>query len=88
MELPTAENKRFLSNGGYFNNRMIVDLIRKHFPEYYSALPSESAEGGNYPDGGLFTIDNTRSIKVLGIQYKDFADTVVDTVNSFKLAQK
>lgn len=77
MELPIAANKRFLITAGYFNNRVIVDLIRKHFPEYHSALPSESVEGGNYPEGGAFKTDNTRSIDVLGIKYKDFEDTVV-----------
>lgn len=86
MEFPAAANQRFLATGGYYNNRLIVDLIRKHFPEYHSVLPSESVEGGNYPPGGTFKIDNTRSIKILGIVYKDFEDTLTDTVNSFKAA--
>jgi hypothetical protein len=41
MELPAAKKKRFHIHGGSFNNRMIVDFIRKHFSEYHSALPSE-----------------------------------------------
>lgn len=88
MELPAAANKRFLIAAGQYNNRSIVDLIRKHFPECHSALPSESVEGGNYPEGGTFKIDTTRSIEVLGIKYKDFEDTVVATVNSFKVASE
>ena len=63
-----------------------MDVIRKHFPEYHSVLPSESVEGGRYPAEGAFKIDNARSINLLGIKYKDFEDTVVDTVNSFKAA--
>lgn len=88
MELLGASNKRFLVTAGNFNNRLIVDLIRKHFPEYHSVLPSESVDGGNYPEGGTFKTDNTRSKEVLGIEYRDFEDTVVDTVNSFKIASE
>ena len=86
MESPTAANKRFLVAAGSYNNRIIVDLIRQNFPEYHSALPLESAEGGNYPDGGTFKIDSTRSKEMLGINYRSLESSVVDTVNSFKTA--
>ncbi|KAF4625715.1 hypothetical protein G7Y89_g12449 [Cudoniella acicularis] len=86
MELSAADGKRFILNAGLFNNKQIVEVIRKHFPEYHSVLPSESVEGGNYPAGGIFSIDNSRSVEVLGIKYKDLEEAVVDTVKSFKLA--
>lgn len=86
MQLPAAANQRFLAHGGEFNNRLIVDLIRKHFPEYDSALPPQSAEGGDYPAEGAFEVDNARSKEVLGIKYKALEDTVVDTINSFRAA--
>jgi len=86
MELPATVNQRFLATAGYYNNRLIVDVVHKHFPEYHSTLPSKSVEGGNYPADGIFKIDNTRGMKVLGIGYKDFEATVIDTVNSFNAA--
>lgn len=86
MESTTAANKRFLVAAGSYNNRIIVDLVRQNFPEYYSALPLESAEGGNYSDGGTFKIDNIRSKEVLGISYRSLESSVVDTVTSFKTA--
>jgi hypothetical protein len=84
MELSEAGNQRFLTSAGSFNNRLIVDIIRKHFPEFRSVLPSEAMEGGNYPTEGTFKIDNSRSVKVLGVGYKDLEETVVATVKSFK----
>ncbi len=86
MELPAAANQRFLTSGGYYCNKAIVDIIRKNFPEYHSALPSESVEGGRYPPGGHFKIDNSRSRNVLGIEFKELEEAVVATVNSLKAA--
>ena len=86
MESTAAANNRFLAAAGSYNNRIIVDLIRQNFPEYHSALPLESAEGGTYPNGGTFKIDSTRSKEVLGIAYRSLESSVIDTVNSFKSA--
>ena len=73
-----------MSSATQYNNRMIVDIIRKHFPEYASALPSASAPGGNFPEGGLFKTDPSRSEQDLGIKFIDLEATVVDTVKSFQ----
>ncbi|RDW61966.1 hypothetical protein BP6252_11399 [Coleophoma cylindrospora] len=82
-----AENQRFfLTANENFNNRTVVDIIRKNFPEYQSSLPSESVEGGNYPPGGIYKTDNSKSTRVLGIKYHDLETAIVDTVKSFKAA--
>jgi nucleoside-diphosphate-sugar epimerase len=86
MELPAAANERFLLAAGQYNNRLIVEVIRKRFPEYKDALPSQEVKGGDYPADGTFKIGNEKSKEVLGIQYKEFEQTIVDTVNSFKAA--
>jgi nucleoside-diphosphate-sugar epimerase len=85
LETPAAENTRILTTANeHFNNRALVDAIRKNFPEYEPALPSESVEGGRYPAGGTFKTNNSRSVEVLGIKYHDLEASVVDTVKSFK----
>ena len=66
---------------------MIVDLIRKHFPQYHSALPSDSVEGADFYAGGTFNIDNLCSVEVLDIKYRNLEDTVVGTVNLLKLTR-
>ena len=49
---------------------------------------SGSSPGGDYPEGGLekayFGFDNKRSIEVLGVKYRSFEDSIVDTVKSFQ----
>ena len=40
IEDDAAANKRFLVAAGHFNGEMLVNIIRKSFPEYNSLLPS------------------------------------------------
>lgn len=36
------------------------------------------------PGGGVFKINNKRSIDILGLKYRSFDDCIVDTIRSFK----
>ncbi|KAJ4204154.1 Glycine-rich RNA-binding protein 2, mitochondrial [Fusarium solani] len=83
MEKPDAGGQRFFVTNGYYSNREIVDVIRKHFPELQGQLPPESVEGGDLP-GAIFGLDNRRSRDVLGIEYRSFEDCIVDTVRSIQ----
>ncbi|KAK7548205.1 hypothetical protein IWX49DRAFT_205648 [Phyllosticta citricarpa] len=84
MELPAADQKRFFTTAGAYSNREMVEVIRKHFPEYQDKLPGPNTPGGGYPDEGSFKVDNSRSRTILGIQYIPFEDSIVDTVKSLK----
>jgi nucleoside-diphosphate-sugar epimerase len=84
MESPDAVGKRFFVTEGYFSNKKIIEAIRKNFPEYQSQLPSESVQGGDIPEGGVYKINNRRSIEVLGLKYSPFEQCIIDTVKSFK----
>ncbi|KAF2745069.1 NAD(P)-binding protein [Sporormia fimetaria CBS 119925] len=86
MEKDDAANKRFFTLAGFFSNKEIAAILRKHFPQY-KELPSESTPGGDYPEGGLkalYGFDNTRSIEVLGLKYKSLEESIVDAVKSFQ----
>lgn len=87
MEKPDAANKRFFTLAGYFSNREIINIIRKHFPHFEKNLPSGSTPGGDYPEGGtkaLWGFDNKRSIDVLGMKYRSLEECIVDAVKSFQ----
>jgi nucleoside-diphosphate-sugar epimerase len=86
MEKPDAANKRFFVVSGYFSNREIIQIIKKNFPEYKDKLPSDSTPGGDYPEGGIFKVDNSRSKEVLGLKYRGLEECIVDTVKSFQKA--
>lgn len=87
FEKPEAANKRFFVTAGYFSNKEIGQIIKKNFPDFKD-LPSDSTPGGDYPEGtpdkGLYTYNNKRSTSILGLKYRSFEDSIVDTVKSFQ----
>lgn len=84
MELAEAGGKRFFVTAGYFTNRQALEIIRKHFPEYKDKLPSENAKGGDFPEGGIFKINNSRVQELLGRKFTSFEKCVIDTVKSLQ----
>jgi nucleoside-diphosphate-sugar epimerase len=84
MELPEAADKRFFVTAGYFSNKEIADIVRKHFPEYGDRLPSPETKGGDYPEAGLYKYDNSRVIKILGLKFRSLEGRIVDLVKSLK----
>lgn len=85
MEISEAGNKRFFVTEGYFSNKEVAAIIRKNFPEYKDALP-EGAKGGDYPEGKLYAIDNSRVKDVLGIKFRNLEESITDLVKSLKAA--
>ena len=86
FEKPEAANKRFFTTAGLFSNKEIVQIIKKHFPQYKD-LPSDSTPGGDYPEGGadaIYKYDNSQSVNVLGLKYKTLEESIVDSVKSFQ----
>ncbi|KAI3547064.1 dihydroflavonol-4-reductase [Colletotrichum filicis] len=82
MEKKEAGNKRFFITNGYCSNREIIEIIRKRFPEYKSALPSKCTNGGELPKE-VYQTNTTRSVEILGMKYADFEHCVIDTIRSF-----
>ncbi|KAI9828026.1 MAG: methylglyoxal reductase (NADPH-dependent) gre2 [Thelocarpon impressellum] len=84
VETPAAAGQRFFVTAGYFSNREIADVVRKHFPELGDKLPRPDAKGGDFPSGedAVYKFDNSRSKEVLGVQYRTLEESIVDTVKS------
>jgi nucleoside-diphosphate-sugar epimerase len=80
IELPEAAGQRFFTTEGYFSNKRIVDAVRKHFPQLESKLPAADTPD-DFP-AKVFEIDNSKSIKVLGLKYRSLDESVKDTVDS------
>jgi nucleoside-diphosphate-sugar epimerase len=87
FEKKEAANKRFFVTAGHFSNKEMCQIIKKNFPDFKD-LPSDSTPGGDYPEGtpdkGLYSYNNKRSIDILGLKYKTFEQSIVDTVKSFQ----
>lgn len=84
IEVPEAADKRFFITAGYFSNKEIAEIIRKNFPEFEKELPGKDVKGGDYPAGGVYKYDNSRTVEVLGIKFKSLEESIVDTVKSLK----
>jgi nucleoside-diphosphate-sugar epimerase len=82
MEVPEAGGKRFFLAAGYFSNKKILDVIRDAYPELEERLPSKDSED-DFPSQ-LFAIDHSRSERILGIEYRDFESSIIDTVKSLQ----
>jgi len=83
LETPEAAGKRFFVTAGYISNRMLVEIVRKNFPELRSQLPAEDVKGGDIPDG-IYKYDNSRVQQVLGIKFRTLEESIVDLVKSLQ----
>lgn len=84
IEEPSAAGKRFFATAGHYNNRQITEVIRKNFPEYAAQLPPVDAPGGDFPEGGLYEYDNSRTKELIGGKFRTLEESVVDTVKSLQ----
>jgi nucleoside-diphosphate-sugar epimerase len=81
-EKDAAAGQRFFVTAGFFTNREVVEIIRESFPELKEKLPPKDVPGQDYPEGGTYGFDNSRSKEVLGVEYRSLKDSIVDTVKS------
>ncbi|KAI9651859.1 MAG: methylglyoxal reductase (NADPH-dependent) gre2 [Alyxoria varia] len=85
MEREEAQGKRFFVTAGHYNNAELLGVVRKHFGrEYEGKLPPEGTQGGGYPEGGTFKVDNERTRSVLGVRFRGLEECVVDLVKSLR----
>jgi len=83
-EKEEAANKRFFVVTGYFSNKEIAQIVAKEYPQYKDGLPTKDTPGGDYPKGGVYKFDNSRSKEVLGLTYRSLEESIKDTVKSFQ----
>lgn len=81
LEKDSAGGKRFfISSENNFSNQMIVDIIKKEFPQYATGLPEEREPNNGLPEEGCYTANNTRSKEILGVSYRALNESIVDLV--------
>lgn len=85
IEKPEAAGQRFLISPGQYTNKEIAEIIHQEFPELQDGLPTGDAlKGGDFPPGGWYNWDTTKSKDVLGMTYRPLKECIVDTVNSLR----
>jgi hypothetical protein len=84
MELPAAENKRFLVIAGYFNNKEVTQIVRENFPAYEDRLPTVDTPGGGYPAEPLYRFDSSPAETLLGVEFRSLRQSIKDLVASLE----
>ncbi|KAI0376941.1 ketoreductase [Hypomontagnella monticulosa] len=79
MTIPEAGGNRFYVVGGNFSNKRIADVIRRTYPGLAARLPEHAQD--DMPDD-VYGFDNTKSKKVLGLEYTSLDKSIKDTVQS------
>ncbi|OQE41845.1 hypothetical protein PENCOP_c004G06626 [Penicillium coprophilum] len=80
IEVAEAGGQRFFVTAGFFSNKKLADIIRETHPQLESTLPPADSPS-DFPEN-IYEIDNTKSQKVLGLNYRPLKQTVSDTVDS------
>ena len=75
-----SDGQRYVLSSGTFTFQEAVDILRENFPERQNVI----AKGQPGKKDIVNRIDNRKSIRELGIQYKDFKTSVLTTVDSVK----
>lgn len=84
IETSETDGQRIFAAASHYNNRELVENIRKNFPEYADKLPAKEAKGGDYPDSGYYQIDNSKFKKLLGKEFISFEQSTIDLVKTLK----
>ena len=79
LTMPEAAGQRFFLTAGHATEGRMGEIIRKNFPEFADKLLPDLQD--NIPPYG---IDNSKSIKLLKIKYRDLESTIVDTVKALQ----
>jgi nucleoside-diphosphate-sugar epimerase len=79
IEVPEAGGNRFFVTAGHFTNKKVVEAIRESHPELSSKLPKNPID--DLP-ADIYSYDNSKTSKVLGISFRTLEESVKDTVDS------
>ncbi|TQB75868.1 hypothetical protein MPDQ_001469 [Monascus purpureus] len=82
FEVPEAGGQRFFVCMGNYSNQQVVDILREKIPELRDRVPV-GKPGSGFGGVELYTPDMSKSIRVLGLKYRDLDQTIVDAARSF-----
>ena len=80
-----ASGERFFITAGFYTNREVVEIIRDAFSELRDRLPPKDVPGADYSETGTYGYDNSKSKKLLGLEYRSLQESIVDTVRSLSI---
>ncbi|CAG8390332.1 unnamed protein product [Penicillium salamii] len=79
IEVSEAGGERFFITAGFYSNKKIADIARETHPEFEEKLPPADSVDDS---PNTYGYDNSKSQKVLGLEYRSLERTVKDTIDS------
>ncbi|KAG8875348.1 hypothetical protein FRB97_005186, partial [Tulasnella sp. 331] len=78
IESEAAANQRYLINAGPYSAQQFLDFIWRHYPERAQEKGiSKGTPNRLYPEGGCYTLDNSKSLKdLVGLKYQHSFDNI------------
>jgi len=84
IETDEAANQRYLVTAGTYSPQQFVDFIWRTYPEHARARGvSRGTPGKLFPEGGVYTADNGKSRRQLGLEYHGLDDMMKQTFDRF-----
>jgi nucleoside-diphosphate-sugar epimerase len=84
LENPAAGGQRIVLAGAMFSYQQVCDILRdsNRIPDEVKAKVPVGKPGQDYPGSHNYTVDVSKSQKLLGLQYRTLPETVVDAALS------
>ncbi|KEF60510.1 dihydroflavonol-4-reductase [Exophiala aquamarina CBS 119918] len=83
LEVGGAGGQRFFSPASHYSNKMLVDAIRDTHPGLADKLPTDTVDE-LIDRKHMFNFDNSKIKEVLGIQFRQFKESIGATVSSLQ----
>ncbi|KAI7763633.1 hypothetical protein LZL87_010688 [Fusarium oxysporum] len=81
LEVSEAGNERFLIAGGRYSYQQTSDVLRASpcIPDAEKKKIPRGHPGDDYPGPNVYELDNSKSIRILGVEYRSFEESIVDS---------
>ncbi|PYH77464.1 NAD(P)-binding protein [Aspergillus uvarum CBS 121591] len=86
-EVPAAGNERFFICTGNFTYQQFLDALRAGIPEIRDRVPVGRPGTGEVPSD-VYTVDTSKSRRILGLEYHSLEETIVDAARSLLRLEK
>ncbi|KAL7914671.1 NAD(P)-binding protein [Trichoderma velutinum] len=80
LEIPEAGNERFFIVSGRYSYQKTADVLHAspRIAKDDKKLIPVGKPGQNYPSPDVYEVDNSKSKKILGLEYRSFEESIVD----------
>ncbi|CAH0036580.1 unnamed protein product [Clonostachys rhizophaga] len=81
LEVPEAGNERFFITAGRYSYQQTADVLRasSSIPDAEKKKVPLGQPGHNYPGPNVYELDNSKSIRILGAEYRSFEESILDS---------